>query len=384
MAGTNVAFTTEEYRRRLAKVQNEVQNRNLIGLLVHSPHNICYLAGFHTSGYFAYQVLFVPAEGEPLLLVRESERLHADVFSWLEIDRQAVYLDTEDPAVVTGKWLKELGWTGANRAIGVEKSCFNLPVRDYEKISATAESNTLIDASGLVNRVRLIKSPQEIEYARRAARTVDIGLKAGLEALAVGKTELEIAAAIQEQQILAGTEYQSLPNYVSSGDRIRRGHSTPTDKVIELGDLLKFEITGSINRYHAALMRTAIMGKPSDEILRVSELLITCQDRAFQLMKHGAVSGDVDAAVRQPVLKAGLRKSYLPRIGYSLGIGFPPVSGEWEVCDFMANDTWVLQAGMIFHMVVNANGISFSETMLVTESGSERLTTLPRELRVVQ
>ncbi|WP_027803855.1 M24 family metallopeptidase [Paraburkholderia dilworthii] len=380
MPGTNVAFTTKEFQDRLQNVQSEIQKRDLIGILVHSPHNIYYLAGYHTSGYFAYQVLFVPAQGEPLLLVRESERLHADVYSWLDLNRQAVYLDTEDPAIVTVGWLNELGWSGTDKKIGVEKTCLNFPVRAYDKINAALGLSKLVDASGLVNRVRLIKSPKEIEYARLAAKTADIGMKAGLESLAVGKTEFEIAAVIQHQQIIAGSEYQGLPNFVASGDRIFRGHSTPTRKVIGPGDLVKFEVTGSVNRYHAALMRSASMGKPTDEVAKAADLMIACQDNAFKLMKPSAISGDVDAAVRQPVLKARLRERYLPRIGYSLGIGFPPISGEWEVCDFMANDTWVLQAGMVFHMVVTANGIAFSETILVTENGAERLTTLPREL----
>lgn len=384
MTGRNMAFSPQEYRERLAKAQGAIQQRGMVGLLVHSPHNICYLTGYHTSGFFAYQVLFVPAEGEPLLLVRELERTNADEYSWLALDRQAVYLDNEDPASVTGRWLAELGWTAAGDPIGVEKTCFNLAVRDYEALCDVARPNKVVDGSGIVGRVRLIKSSQEIAYARRAAEITDIAMRAGLEALAVGKKELEIAAAIQQQQVLGGSEYTSLPNYLSSGYRMRIGHATPTEKVIEAGDVLKFEITSCVKRYSAAMMRTAVMGAPAAEVAQAADLLISCQDHAFSIMKPGAVAGEVDAAVRQTVLKAGLRKTYYPRVGYSLGIGFPPVSGEWEVCDFMAGDTWLLQAGMIFHMLVNANGISFSETILVTETGSERLTSLPRELYIAQ
>jgi Xaa-Pro dipeptidase len=382
VAGRNLAFSVAEYRARLLKVQSVIQECGMVGLLVHSPHNICYLAGYHTSGFFAYQALFVAAAGEPLLLMRELERTNADEYSWLGQDRQAIYLDNEDPADVTGRWLAELGWTTAKGPIGVEKTCFNLPVSNYERLISLARPNHLADGSGIVGRIRVLKSPQEIAYARRAAEITEIGMSAGLEALAVGKKEIEIAAVIQEKQVLAGCEYTSLPNYLSSGYRMTIGHATPTEKVIELGDVLKFEITSCVRRYSAAMMRTAVMGKPPADVARAADLLIRCQDRAFSMMKPGAVAGDIDAAVRQPVLSAGLRKTYYPRVGYSLGIGFPPVSGEWEVCDFMAGDTWLLDAGMIFHMIVNANGISFSETILVTDTGAERLTSLPRELYI--
>ncbi|MCP3371800.1 M24 family metallopeptidase [Bradyrhizobium cajani] len=377
-----MAFSPQEYRERLEKVQTAIQQRGMVGLVVNSPHNICYLTGYHTSGYFAYQVFLVPAEGEPLLLVRELERPNADEYSWLDRDQQAVYLDNEDPPVVTGRWLAKLGWTEAGKPIGIEKTCFTLAVADFEKLCGTASPNTVVDGSGIVDRVRLIKSPQEIAYVRRAAAITDIGMRTGLAALAIGKKELEIAAAIQQAQTLAGSEYPSLPNYLSSGYRMTLGHATATEKVIEAGDVLKFEITSSIRRYTAAMMRTAVMGKPTGKVAEVADLLIRSQDRAFSMMKPGAVAGEIDAAIRQPVLKAGLRKTYYSRVGYSLGIGFPPFSGEWETCDFMEGDTWLLQPGMIFHMIVNANGISFSETILVTETGSERLTSLPRELFV--
>ncbi|TIP84438.1 MAG: hypothetical protein E5X60_31450, partial [Mesorhizobium sp.] len=78
----NKPFATEEFRSRLGRVQVLIQGKNLVGLMVYSPANIYYLSGYHTSAYFSYQILFVPARGEPLLLVRELERTNADEYSW--------------------------------------------------------------------------------------------------------------------------------------------------------------------------------------------------------------------------------------------------------------------------------------------------------------
>lgn len=377
-------FSTEEFRSRLARVQTAIRGRNLVGLLVHSPANIYYLSGYHTSGYFAYQVLFVPARGEPLLLVREVEKTNGDEYSWLSSEQRVMYTDIEDPVEVTGRWLAELGWLTGAQAIGIEKAEFALTIQHFEQLRDKLGGIDLEDASGLVNHVRLIKSPREIAYIREAAKILDIGFAAGLKTLAVGKTENEVVAAILEAQGRAGGEYTSLPHYLSSGRRMYLNHATPTQKIIETGDILKFEVTACVKRYSAAVMRTAVMGKPSDDLLRTSDLLIKSQDKAFSMMRPGAVAGDVDAAVRQPVLDAGLRKTYYPRVGYSLGMGFPPVSGEWATRDFMAGDKWILAANMVFHMIVNANGISFSETILVTEAGGERLGSIERRLLAVQ
>lgn len=379
----NKPFSTQEFRSRVERVQTSIRGRNLVGLLVHSPANIYYLSGYHTSGYFAYQVLFVPARGEPLLLVRELERTNADEYSWLSREQQAIYTDIEDPLEVTARWLAELGWLAGPQAIGIEKAELALTLAQFERLRQAIGGIDIQDGSGVVNEVRMVKSQQEIAYMRRAAEITDIGLAAGISALAVGKTENEVAAAIHEAQFRAGCEYTSLPHYLSSGRRMRLGHGTPTEKVIEKGDVLKFEITACVRRYSAAMMRTAVMGSPSDDLVRTTDLLLQSQERAFSLMRPGAVAGDIDAAVRRPVLDAGLRQTYNARVGYSLGIGFPPVSGEWATRDFMAGDTWILEANMVFHMIVNANGVSFSETILVTETGSERLGSLERRLMVV-
>lgn len=376
-------FSTEEFRSRLARVQAVIQKKGLIGLLIHSPANIYYLSGYHTSGYFAYQVLFVPQRGEPLLLVREVEKTNGDEYSWLRPEQRVMYADIEDPVEATARWLAELGWLSGVQAIGIEKAESALTVRQFEGLRDKIGKIELKDASGLVGRVRLIKSPQELQYIRKAAAILDIGFAAGLKTLAVGKSENEVVAAILDAQGRAGSEYPSLPHYLSSGRRMYLNHATPTQKIIEKGDVLKFEVTACIKRYSAAVMRTAVMGKPSDNLLRTSELLIKNQDNAFDMMRPGAVAGDVDKIVRQPVLAAGLRKTYHSRIGYSLGVGFPPLSGEWESCQFMAGDKWLLEANMVFHMIVNANGISFSETILVTEKGAERLGSIERQLIVV-
>ncbi|MGY4281677.1 Xaa-Pro dipeptidase [Bradyrhizobium sp. LM2.7] len=376
-------FSTEEFQSRLERVQGAIQNEGLVGLMVHSPANIYYLSGYHTSGYFAYQVLFVPQRGEPLLLVREVEKTNGDEYSWLKPELRVMYADIEDPMEVTARWLAELGWLSGAQAVGVEKAEAALTVRQFESLRDNIGKVELKDASGLVTRVRLIKSPQEIKYIRQAAKILDTGFAAGLRTLAVGKTENEVVAAILEAQGRAGSEYPSLPHYLSSGRRMYLNHATPTQKVIEKGDVLKFEVSACIKRYSAAVMRTAVMGKPSEDLLRTSELLIKNQDNAFSMMRPGAVAGDVDKAVRQPVLEAGLRKTYHSRVGYSLGVGFPPLSGEWDACQFMADDKWILEANMVFHMIVNANGISFSETILVTEKGGERLGSIDRQLIVV-
>ncbi len=380
MATKQLAFPVEEYRERLAKVQHVLHARNLDGLLVHTPENICYLAGYQTSGYFAYQVLFVPREGDPLLLMRQLEQTNADEYSWLEADRQAIYLDIEDPVEVTYRILEKEG--GTDKRLGVEKNSWFFTIKQFEQLSALLPKSRLVDCSDVVDEIRLIKSPREISYMRKAAGIVGIGMKAAMDTLAVGKTENDVAVAIHEAEIRNGCEYTGMPHFVSSGYRIRLGHANWSDKRLERGDIIHLELSGCVKRYSAAMMRTAVMGSASPDLERTVALLIASQDAAIRLMRPGIEARGVDAACREPVMKAGLRKPYYQRIGYSLGIGFPPRWGEWTTRDFKAGDTWMLQPGMVFHMILSANGICFSETVLITDTGHETLTRFDRKLFV--
>lgn len=375
-----LAFPVEEYRDRLAKVQAVIRQRELHGLLVHTPENICYLTGYQTSGYFAYQVLFVPATGEPFLLTRQLEQTNADEYAWLEPERYTSYTDIEDPLEVTRRILARDGW--ADKRVGIEENAWYFTIKQAKQLARLCPRVTFVDASGLVDEIRLIKSPREIAYMRQAADLAAIGMKAGMDALAVGRTENEVAAAIHDAEIRNGCEYTGMPHFVSSGYRVRIGHANWSGKRIAPGDVIHFELSGCVKRYSAAMMRTAVMGPPTAELERMVEILIRSQDAAIALMRPGVPAGEVGAACRQPVERSGIRKNYHQRVGYSIGIGFPPRWGEWATRDFMAGDTWVLQAGMVFHMILSASGVCFSETVATTDTGHEVLTRFDRQLFV--
>lgn len=375
-----IPFPADEYRERLSKVQSVLRDRNLHGLLVHTPENIYYLCGYQTLGYFAYQVLFVPCEGDQWILVREREWPNVYYYSWLPQDRQEMYRDIEDPLEMTVRILTRDAW--ADKRLGIEKNTWFLTIKQFEQLSSLLPRATLVDCSNVIDSIRLVKSPREIAYVRKAADLAVVGMRAAMDALSEGCTENEVAAAIHGAEIRNGCEYTGMPHFMGSGPRARLGHPAWSERRIEKGDPIFFELSGCVKRYHAAIMRTATIGPPSADVQRAMDVLIRTQDDAIRLMKAGVPASEVDAACRQPVLNAGLRRAYHQRVGYSIGIGFPPRWGEWAARDFMAEDTWVLEAGMIFHMVLQAEQLRISDTVLVTESGPDTLTRFDRILFV--
>ncbi|OBR64362.1 creatininase [Paenibacillus oryzae] len=380
-------FPIQEFETRLSHVQQELRSRELSAMLVHTPENIFYLTGYQSPGYYMYQCLIVPAEGKPKLVLRRGELANVGTYSCLPLDQVSVYEDTNDPIAMTADTVRELG-VPAGR-IGVETGSWFLQVRVYMKLETLlGDQYVLSDAQGTVEKFRVIKSPGELAYIREACKVADASMQAGLDAIAVGANEDEAAAAMFSAMILAGGEYMGMEPFISSGYRSGNMHAAWGHKVIGSGETLLLEVAGARNRYHGALMRAAHTGTPSDEVKRASEVCIASLNAALEAVKPGVTAGEVDQACRGVIEKAGMYDMFRKRTGYSIGVAFAPDWGEGHIMSLQRDDERVLKPGMVFHIppalrVPNQFGVGFSETLVVTESGCEILTSLPRELTVI-
>ncbi|HVQ97085.1 MAG TPA: Xaa-Pro peptidase family protein [Mycobacteriales bacterium] len=370
------AFTDAEFQRRITAVQQAMLAADIDVLLVHAPENICYLTGYETSGYFEYQTLVVPAAGRPELLIRNVERLNMDEYSWL--DRAHVWRDGTDYLAATATLVNQLSPDGR---VALERHSWFMPADTAAGLTRRLAGHPIVGSDRLVERIRLVKSDAEIGYVRRAAELADLAMSAAVAAAHPGGTESDVAAAAHAAQISAGGEYPALPHYVSSGDRLELGHAHWTDAVLRAGDLVKMEFLGVRRRYHAGLTRPVSVGAPADPAVRADvELCVRLQDETFAELRPGVPAAAVTRAAQDRLAGAG-RAGLKIRLGYSLGIGFPPIAGEGQTADFREAATWELAAGMVFHMLsVLRVGLVVSDTVLITDSGCERLTSTPRRL----
>jgi Xaa-Pro dipeptidase len=384
-ARTELPFSRSEYDERIAKVRAGMASDGLDVLLVYWPENIYYLTGYDSLGYFNYQLLVVPASGEPFMVVRRLERQNALQITWLSSCE--VYQDWEDPAETTAAALRNRGLDKGR--LGVELDAWFLTTRNYLKLADALGADRLVDASQLVNRIRLVKSPREIEYIRAAARTVEAAAAAAIGALRVGATENDSAAALYAAEISAGSEYTGHASLISSGPRSARSFATWSGRRIEAGDPISLEPGGSVRRYHASLIRTLSMGKPRDEtIVRMAEASLAGLEAGLAAIKPGVTPDEVDRITKEPGQRAGFGQYQVSRSGYSIGIGFPPDWGEGRTLGMRAGEHAVLQPNMTFHFMniiwyEGVTSVGFSETIRVTESGCEPLTNFRRELIVV-
>lgn len=374
-----LVFSPEEYQGRLNRLRAEMALRGLRTMLVHTAANVYYLTGYQTFSVSNYQCLAVPAEGEPFLVVRLLESEQARASSWL--DDFVLWGDIDDPVAVTVKALKE--WGLARGRIGLEESSSYVPARSAYGLRNSMPEAELVDGSGSVEMGRRVKSAEELKYMRKAAKITSAGMQAAMEEISEGKTENDVAAAAFSAMVRGGSEFMAADPIVTSGPRSGIAHTTFKRRVLQGGDAVLLEIGGCYNRYFAPLMRGVVLGRADDRLKRMADACIRGLNAAIRTMRPGATAGEVDEACRTTIERAGFE--YNKRTGYSVGIGFPPTWMEAHIVALKRDDPTVLEPGMTFHMPpalreLGAFGTGFSETVAVTGTGCEVLTSFEREL----
>lgn len=376
------AFTKDEYDRRLRETRRRMADREIDCLLVHSFPNICYLTGLETVAPHKYFMLAVPLEGEPVLLSQDFET-HNVLLGACVADIVKYGLE-EDPAAATRELLKKRGWT--SQGLGLEFDSRGLSIADYRRISDGLPGVRWADASGLVDSVKAVKSAPELDYLRRAAAWSSLGMQAAIGAVAEGATDNDIAASAYHALMRAGSEYMCYAPIVTSGRRSGVPHSTHQRVTLERGDSILIEIGACCRRYSAPIMRTASVGTPSDAVRRLVEIAAESVSTVIENMKPGAIAGEIAVKAKARLVDVPSHILWHGYYGYSVGIGFPP---EWSdsPAALREGSELVLEPGMVFHCSTSFReigrfGVTVSETVAVTATGSEVLTSLPRALAV--
>lgn len=377
--GCDAAFPREEFDRHLAAFQRVLAKNKIDLYLTSGPENIFYLSGQQTPGYYTFQCLGVPAKGKPFLVSRELETYNARGTSFIEdIDS---YPDGVGPETALAAALKKRGWHG--KKIALDRNAWFMTVNIHEKLAR--EIPGMQDGSGLVEPLRRIKSPLELEAIERAAEANDAGMRAGLLATRAGATENDVAAEIMHDCIAAGSEYVGMEPFVTSGSRSGMPHSTWRRRRIRPGDIVILETAGCYNRYHAALFRTVAVGNVPAGARKRYAVCVEALDAALDVMKPGKSCADVHNAAQRVIDKHGFTDGYRKRTGYSLGISFAPDWGEGNILSLHHTVKVELEPGMVFHVPITLRDfgrytVAVSETIVITENGNRTLSAIPRDL----
>ena len=375
--GKHPWFAPAEFQSRVARLRERMQDIGVDVALFDEIEAMTWLSGFGNSEN-RWRCVVIPMEGEPFFLIRALDATPCRERSW--ITDVPTFRDWEDPLPVLVAALTKRGMQGAR--IGLDLGSYCMPVARFKRLCTALPEAQLVDIGNVVWELRLTKSPAEIALLRRSAGVADEAMLRAAAACVRGGSQRDAAKAAAAAYIELGAD-PSHVGPISAGRGWDFLHGHLGDGVLTDGDIVHIELTPRIAGYSARLMRCAVIGTPTQQLADAAGRLRELQDKQIAAITPGAIAHDVDAILRDGVIDSGLRTSFDNISGYTLGLyaqAGPRTSDFTRI--FHPGATWKIEPQMVFHMYASAQGASFSETVLVTERGSERLTTLPRELYV--
>ncbi len=391
MAGVELNFSRAEYAERIAKARRRMATRDLELLFVTDPSNMAWLTGYDGWSFYVHQGVLLALEGEPLWFGRGQDANGAKRTVFMDHGNIVGYPDhyvqsTErHPMDFLSGVIGERGWDKAR--IGVEMDNYYFSAAAYRSLKSHLPNAAFQDATGLVNWCRAVKSPQEIEYLRRAAEIVDAMHARIVELVEPGLRKNELVAEIYRTAIRGagehGGDYPGIVPLLPSGADASAPHLTWDDKPMKAGEGTFFEIAGCHRRYHCPLSRTVFLGRPPQDILDAEKAVLESMDAGLAAARPGQTCEDIAKAFFAVLAKYGIVKDN--RTGYSIGLSYPPDWGE-RTMSLRPGDRSELQPDMTFHFMTGlwqeSWGLEITESIRITETGVETFCTTPRRLVV--
>jgi Xaa-Pro aminopeptidase len=384
------AFDSAEYARRLADVRRRMDKSGFDLIVCQDPANMCWLTGFDGWSFYTPQAVVVHRDDEwPIWFGRAQDAKSAHITTDLPagnivgFSEPLVHHPVDHPFDELCDLIKGRGW-GSSR-IGVELDAHYYTARAHRHLAEGLPNATLSDNRELVNWARLVKSEAELVLMREAGQICTQTMNRAIARIAPGVPQHEVIAPL-----------------IQVGEGTSTPHLTWTDEPLPNDTLVMLEIGAARRHYHAPLTRTIHLGKPKPEIAKLAAVIIEGVDAALETIAKlaaviiegvdaaletatpGTTCEEVEAVWQKVLNRNGYSKE--SRVGYSIGLNFPPDWGE-RTASLRPGDTTVLEPGMCFHFQsgvwLEDYGAAVSEPFVVTTGGGERLCEVRRELIVI-
>jgi Xaa-Pro aminopeptidase len=291
---------------RQAALRVALDDEGLDALLVTHLPNIRYLTGFSGSA----ALLLVRPDGPTLITdFRYAVQAPAEAgdAATVEIDQKSVW-----------DRLGRVLAAAPVATIGIEAQA--LTVRDAERVAGLTRAR-LVPVTDLVERLRAVKSPEEVAAIRAAAALAQEALAEALPSVRPGQTEVEVGAALESALRRRGSEWHPFPTIVASGPRAALPHARTSARVIEAGEWLLLDFGAQVDGYCADLTRTMVVGGRADERQRtVYELVRSAQRRALEHLRAGMTGREGDALAREVIAARGFGDAFGHSLGHGLGL----------------------------------------------------------------
>jgi len=383
-------FDDAEYLRRLALTKRKMQEQGIDLLLLASPANQFYLTGYDGWSFYTPQMVLVSlAEDRPIWFGRKMDAVGARFTVYMPeeciVEYPDGYVGSSDrhPLQYLAGLIAERGW-GRGR-IGVEMDDYYYTARWHQILTSLLPDAKFQDAFLLVNHVRMKKSDAEIAYLMEAGTLAAAGMQAAIDKAAVGVRQCDVMGELYKATVggtpEVGGTFPCKPPNAMVGELCSAPHLSWTDAPLQPGEMFYIEMGGTRHRYHAPLSRCVYLGTPPADVLNLAEVVAEGLQAVLDTVRPGILAEDLEAAWKRVIARHGIEKD--SRIGYPVGIGYPPTWGELT-CSLRAGDKTVLEENMTFHCIpalwLQKYGLVISESFVVTPQGARTFAQFPRRL----
>ena len=385
-------FTKDEYKERLKKTKLSMQQKGIELLISQDTNNMNYLTGYDAWSFYYSQCVLVHVDlEEPICFVRAQDAGGAYIKTYLKRENIIVYKEKyihtwpTHPYDALIDFIKERKWEKTN--IGVEMDSHYFTAFCYEKLKQGLPNANIKDSKRLVNWVRLIKSDAEINLMKVAAKISENAMKVAMDSINPGVRQCDAVAEIQ-RALFRGTpeiggEYSSIAVLLPTGKGTSASHLTATDEKFVKGEATVVELSGVTKRYHCPMARTVHLGKPEQKKIDAMKATNEALNEGISAAKPGNTADDVAQKFWGVLDKHNIKKE--SRTGYSIGIGYPPDWGE-HTLNIYKGDKTILKPNVCFHMIAVMQfgdwGVEASESVRITDKGSELFCNFPKDLRI--
>ncbi|HMZ08711.1 MAG TPA: aminopeptidase P family protein [Anaerolineales bacterium] len=364
--------------KRLENLTASLRTSNLDAVILNPGPTLKYISGATFHLMERPIVLFIAPGHEPALVLPELEMLKVEDFPY----KVHAFPYGENPSEwdhVFRKAAQSLGLDG--KRIGVEPR--ELRLMEFRHVQAGAPEAEYPDASDVLTALRLKKDTLEVDAMRKAVKIAQDALEATLPHIKIGMTERELSSELVVQLLRHGSEPEMpFAPIVSAGPNSANPHASPTDRKIQAGDLLVVDWGAAYDGYISDLTRTFAVAEVEDEYKKIHQIVQISNAAGREAAKPGAPCTKVDHAAREVIEKSGYGKYFTHRTGHGIGM-------EGHEAPYMRGDNMALmEPGMAFTVepgiyLPGRNGVRIEDNLVITETGADCLSDMPREIRVV-
>jgi Xaa-Pro dipeptidase len=365
----------ETYANRLHNLARAQQDVHVDLVAIVPGANLRYLTGLQMHTSERITLALFPVDGQPVFVLPVLEAPRAEANLGIKASLYT-YTDEQGPGQAFRQMASDLDLEG--KVIGVEH--LQMRVLELRQLEKHVGDATFVDAGPLLFGLRIVKDQEEIAALRRAAGVNEECFRQVMEHIKPGVTERELAAVWQRAVLEAeNSQLSDIPTIVASGPNGATPHGIASSRRLQKGDLVTIDAFLLVDGYYSDITRTYAVGEPDEELARVYSVVQEANAAARDFIKPGVSAEEVDAAARQVIDEAGYGEYFIHRTGHGMGLEIH------EEPNIVEGNDLLLRQGMVFTVepgiyLPGKGGVRIEDNVVVTETGCETLTTLPREL----